>query len=305
MDPDLSPRLRAELLKLAIDVATVEVMGALSQAGIPSILLKGPAMATWLYDDPQERDYSDVDLLLPSTSLRRAHEVASSLGFEYYNLEVVPGRPSHHDVYLRDVRLELHRTLIGVGVPDDVLWHTLGASTEAISLNGEEIDILDEPSRLVVLVLHAAQHGVAFTHLMDEVERALERVSQSVWDDAIELADRLDANEAFRVGLRLIPAGRALADQKGLSSHATLETKLIAASAPPGALALEWLRHAGWRWRIAFIARKFALPADAMRALYPLARRGRAGLAGAYLLRPIWLLRRLPRAYRARKDARG
>ena len=52
---------------------TAEVVTALRDAEIESLLLKGPATVRWLYaDDPSARLYTDVDLLVPPAAFAAA-----------------------------------------------------------------------------------------------------------------------------------------------------------------------------------------------------------------------------------------
>ncbi len=58
---------------LLVDQVTAEVIAALRERQVAGILLKGPSIAAWLYDDGALRSYNDCDLSWrPSTSrLRR------------------------------------------------------------------------------------------------------------------------------------------------------------------------------------------------------------------------------------------
>ncbi|MDX6664460.1 MAG: putative nucleotidyltransferase, partial [Solirubrobacteraceae bacterium] len=58
------PSLVAAARALVVDRATAEAAGAMSAAGVPVVLLKGPAIAQWLYDPCEQRGYSDADLLV-------------------------------------------------------------------------------------------------------------------------------------------------------------------------------------------------------------------------------------------------
>src|SRR4051812_17372050 len=49
---------------LRLDRVAVEAVDAMQREGIDVLLLKGPAFARWLYDDPAVRGYRDVDLLV-------------------------------------------------------------------------------------------------------------------------------------------------------------------------------------------------------------------------------------------------
>ena len=299
MRPGLKPRIHRELIRLTLDVVAGEIVAALRADGIPSILLKGPAIATWLYQPGEERAYGDVDLLVPRGDLRRARARLEAVGFAYLNLDVGTGRDSHHDRLLRDgIRVELHRTLVGVGVDADALWRTLAAHTEPMMAGNQSVDVLTPPARALVVALHAAQHGAHGAPLRD-LERALERVPAATWEAAIALAAVVDALPEFATGLRLCPPGAALAAERRLPEPRDVFTRLRAAAAHPAAASFEVLRTSGWRGRLEFLARTLTLPPDAMRARHPLARRGRVSLAAAYLLRPIWLLARAPPAFRA------
>jgi hypothetical protein len=48
--------------------------------GIPAILLKGPVIATRLYDRRVERPYADVDILVPRERFADAARIAATLG---------------------------------------------------------------------------------------------------------------------------------------------------------------------------------------------------------------------------------
>src|SRR5580700_11186524 len=65
---------------LGCDHVSAEVVGAMQDVGIPSILLKGPSIARWLYP-AGGRSYADTDLLVPARELSRAETVLRSLGF--------------------------------------------------------------------------------------------------------------------------------------------------------------------------------------------------------------------------------
>jgi len=91
-------------------------------------------------------------------------------------------------------------------------------------------------------------------------------------------------------GLRLLPEGNDLADRLSLPVEGSVETILRGSSAPELALSLDWLAQArGFPARARLILRKLGPPAGVMRGRSQLARRGRPGLAFAYLLQPAWL----------------
>src|SRR5437763_330784 len=66
--------------RLSVDALAAEVVGSLEAVGVRALLIKGPAVASWLYA-PGDRTYNDVDLMVAAGDLAHAHRVLVQLGF--------------------------------------------------------------------------------------------------------------------------------------------------------------------------------------------------------------------------------
>ncbi len=289
-----SERALAVARSLATDRMTADVVQALRQVGVRSILLKGPASAKWLYEDGF-RPYLDSDLLVKPTDVPTAERVLSQLGFEHPGREDLPlDRPWHAHFWVRrgpGDSIDLHRTLIGVGVPPEELWRVLSGQTETMRVGGLDLEVLNAPARALHVALHAAQDGPRVGKPLQDLARALDRVPEVVWQDALAIARDLDALPAFATGLRLLPAGGSLASRLGLPLETSVEVALRATNYPELSLGFEWLASTpGIGRKLAFLGHKLLPPPAFMRAWSPIARRGRWGLIVAYVWRLIWLL---------------
>jgi hypothetical protein len=291
----LSPQIAATIRTLEVDRVTAEVVHALDVSAVACLLLKGPALATWLYGDGSTRAYVDTDLLVAPADRRGAEDVLSGLGFvKRLDDRDTPGwrQAAHHWLRASDrANVDLHRTLVGIGVEEQRLWDALATDAERTRVGGTEVRVPSPPARVLHLALHAAQHGVGGgKHLLD-LERGLELIEPQVWTAAAALADRLGAVGSFAAGLRLLPAGSRIADELALPAERSVQTALLAGPPVPGALG--WNDLALTRGRMAQVrlaARKLVPTPRFMRAWSPLARRGRVGLAVAYVARPAWVL---------------
>ena len=298
---------------LAVDTATAQVVAALRERGIPSVVLRGPSVARRLYDQGELRRYVDLDLLVPPGDWEKAGEALAELGYQpaVVETDLPRHRRLHASEWTRErdrVSVDLHRTISGVQVTDEEVWSAFaeGGQTELVA--GEQV-VLTRPAALALIVtLHAAQHGAEKEKPLDDLGRALLRLDAATWSDAAALARRLGAVATFSAGLRLLPAGVELADRLELPQALPVDVALRASAAPKLALGFEWLsRTPGLRAKMALIVLALAPPPGALRAWRPLARQGRLGLVGAYLSHPFWLARyAVPslRAFlRARKTA--
>jgi hypothetical protein len=309
---------QATLLAMArtmgADRVTAEVVAAFRSAGIRSILLKGPALARWLYDNGSRREYVDADLLVSPQEFGRAEQVLARLGFAEVeeDMELPKRGLVHAQAWERHPDLppiDLHRTPFGVGVAPEEAWRALSGITETMAVAGTPVEVLSSPGRALVVALHAAQHRTEFAQPIEDLARAIERLPLEIWSEAAELAARLDATPTLAIGLRLLPDGVELAERLELVSAELIETAIRRGSPAEVALGFERLaQRSGLRAKLAMLARELVPTRSFMRWWSPLARRGWAGLALAYLWRPLWLLWQAGpslRAWRRSRRERG
>jgi putative nucleotidyltransferase-like protein len=289
---------------LAVDGATIEVVRELRRAGIEPILLKGPALAALLWPG-EPRPYSDADLLVADAAA--ASDVLRGLGFVRMPVAVEPelGLPHAHPWARADgAQVDLHVTLAGAGAAPADVWAALEPRARVERVARCDVRVPDAVATALIAAMHAAQHRDG--RPLEDLRRALAALDLETWREAAALAERIDATISFTTGLRLLPDGAALAERFGMPDAALVDAARGAGSSTRLALGFERLASArGVRAKAALLARELAPPPDHMRWWSPLARRGHAGLAAAYLLRVAALLRDAPAGARAWWRLRG
>jgi hypothetical protein len=190
---------------LGLDAAAAEAVAALGAEGIPAILLKGPVVATRLYDHRHERPYNDVDVLVDPSTFSRAVRVVRRLGYtdllsgaaewEYADHATTFGREGRLPAYL-----DLHRTLPWSGVEPWVIWEVLASRSGVLSVGGQQCRIPDDPSLALILAGHAIQHEFA-PRTRADLMRACERFNTEVWHEASRLAVVLGAAAVLSTAL--------------------------------------------------------------------------------------------------------
>jgi hypothetical protein len=308
--PAADPRVRAART-IAVDVAAARVVVALHAAGVRPILLKGPALARLLYGAGELRSYVDVDLLVAPADEPLAEDVlrADGYGILVADSRLAGHRPLHAHEWTKECApsVDLHRTLPGASAPPSDVFGAIAARSQTIRIAGAEVETPDEAGLALHVALHAAHHGLGAPKVLDDLRRAVERVSERDWRDASGLAGRIGASGALAAGLRLTAEGADLARRLGLPAGAPVHVALRAAGAPPLAAGLDWFVRTPGLAAKARLAASTALPAPgAMRLWRPLARRGRRGLVAAYVTHPFWLARHaVPSARALRRARRG
>lgn len=288
------------LRNLLIDRVTVDVCRALAADGIPSIILKGPAIANWLYRADEVRAYGDSDLLIPHGEWEHAGRVLEGMGFRNYLASMAHPRMESYasDPWFREGEdIDLHSTIYGVGLRPEAVWNVMSARTVPMSIGGADLPVLDEPTRAMHVALHAAQHQDGKAIL--DLGKAVAQLPHELWWRAADVAAGLDALPAFVAGLRLEPDGLALVQRMGLSQVRSAHTDLRAAQVPLAESLNELIETPGAAAKLR-IARAELFPKPRfMRWWSPLARRGPWGVALAYVWRPIYIVLRAPAAIRA------
>lgn len=151
------------------------VHGALSEAKISSVALKGHSLATRVYSAAPVRRASDVDVLVRPEDLTRAVSALQSKGFV---LRVDPHADEHHHLLLAPpdghLPVDLHfRLQSGIGRHIDV-----GAVFERARFAQGDFagpGVLCAEDELVYLCVHAAVHGFTPLLLLEDIRRLAER----------------------------------------------------------------------------------------------------------------------------------
>jgi hypothetical protein len=294
------PQVEATAWNLLLEAVAGEVVVELRRAGHRSLLLKGVTIERWLYRD-EPRPYSDVDVLVDPASFDECERVLARLGFERSALEraFAKGRPSHASTWIRgSVPLDLHRTVVGLGVSPAEAWEALSANTETWVVCSREVDVPNVAARALLLTLHAAQHGPDFARTQDDLQRALVRLSDTEWAEATALARKVAAETPMAAGLAVVEGGRDLCELLGL--------RLAGVTAVEGsptfhiAQGLVWFGELrGARAKARYVVRKLFPPPSLMRSRVRWSRLGPAALGAAYLIRLVRLTFYTPRAMRA------
>jgi hypothetical protein len=287
-----TPELVDAVRTLAVDATAAEVVGALRDAGVEPVLLKGPVLAEWLYDDGYPRPYVDADLLISPPQQSDAQRVLSRLGF----IRIVrpwenERRVEHDSEWQRRGDLgavDLHRTLPGVrGVSPETLWSHIWPRTVdwKMPAPGGIVRVLDEPGRALLVALHVAHHltdGGESARPLADLERVLARTPLPTWEAAAQLARRLRAEQQLARGLHAVSGGDVLAESLRLPAPSS------------GREAVEGIERlaatTGIRPRLHLLVRAVLPSPSYLRWSSSLARRGPVGLAAAYLVRPLWVL---------------
>jgi hypothetical protein len=301
------PQIETAASNLLLEVVAGEVIESLRGAGRRSVLIKGATTARWLYEN-EPRAYGDVDLLVDPAFFYDCEDVLVSMGFERSLIERVfaKGSPSHASTWLRaSVMVDLHRTLIGVGVSAEEAWVVLASNTEIWTVGRAEVEVLNPAARALVIALHMAQHGPQFGRTSDDLERAVARLPESAWVEAATLACSLQAETSLAAGLLAVKGGRDLCNALGL--------RLAGAVAIEGSTSFHTVQGLLWLMqtrgvcaRARYLRLKLIPPPSVMRSRIVWSRSGWPALGLAYGLRfarialhtphAVWTLVRLRRS---------
>jgi hypothetical protein len=306
---NVSERTRAELIlaahTMAIDQMTGEVVTAFRRECIDTILIKGPAIAQWLYP-AGGRVYGDTDLLVSPRDFSRATHVLEALGFG----EPIRGRVAHAHTYRRkdvlaglEFCVDLHRSLPYITAAPAEVWRVMSDQTEQMAVGGLDVSVPGIPQRLLHIAIHSAQHAFESGKPLEDMRRAIEVATVEQWEAAVEQSRILGAEDALAGGLCLIPEGQILADRLGLTTRR--RGMLRFAANPETETAAYQVQRvvdaASFGEKLKLIVDGITLSPVVMRKMSPLARRGRLGLFVAYAYRPLQLMGRLGPALVARK----
>ncbi len=291
---------------IGVDQTAGQVIEALRRAEVRPILLKGASFARWLYGDGGARPYNDIDLLVAPHQQATAGEVLAGLGYVLRCPAAAEGEQAGHATNWdrpRSPTIDLHNTLSSrIGVGPSRCWEVISSQARPAVIGGTATEVLAPDALALHVVLHAE---VGKTKTLDDLGRALSRLSLPDWEHALGLARTLDAVPAFGVGLRLLPEGATVAAALAVPDDASIELVLQASSTARLARPFDEVAHArGVRAKARLVGRELVPTPSFMRLWFPPARHRRSGLVLGYLYRLVWVPWHAPSGLRSWLRAR-
>ncbi len=259
-------RMTAELFRLLELFAANE---------IPTLIVKGPALAMQAYGDPTMRSFGDLDFLVRQRDIRRATESLQAAGYE----AAVPlsaidaGKiPGQYFFSKTDTKLvvELHNDFTLRYFPRPLPIEEFFARRIRVCIDGHEAPALSVEDELVLICIHGAKHLWERLMWIADVAALVSRQTGIDWGRATASASAVRADHMLHTGLLLaadLLHARLPEDMDAIVRQDALAAKLVARI-------LRWLPAAG-----------HAPPTLFERAAFRLRMRGGLLAAPAYLLR--------------------
>ena len=222
----------------------------------------------------------------------------ASLGFEDHLAGVRASEAARlqERLWLRDgaayLAVDLHRGFHHVA-DQAAWWELLRRHREVLMVEGQPVAIPDRVGCALIAGLHASE-ATSLGKALEDLRRALLLFDDGVWRQAADLARSVGAGSAFAAALHRDGAGADLAARLGLTITDPV-TWFCATSLAHGAGSLSCVLAQGdWADRARRL-RDAAFPSRPLLAgSWPIARRGRGGLAAAHLGRLCVAVTRLP-----------
>lgn len=192
----------------------LETIHRLSQAGIPAIPFKGPALAVQAYGDLRQRQFLDLDLLVAESDSLPALHLLTQVGWQpehpldprtaswmvrsAYHLRLrrtSPARPA-------DV-LEIHWTIGDRSHVHPLKAADLWTDLSRFELLGQELHALSLANTLLAACLHGASNQWQNLKWIVDIDRLLTASGSLDWEPLLERAHQLGYRRLLLMGLHL------------------------------------------------------------------------------------------------------
>src|ERR1700720_1701214 len=177
-------------------------------AGLDTVLVKGPTLALRAYGDTGARQYGDLDFLVRQKDILRATELMISAGYkpeiavESLSPQKIPGQY----LFVRiaaPLLVELHteRTMryFPRGLPIDEFF----ARRQLVRVDGHHIPALAIEDELLLICIHGAKHLWERLSLVADVAALVTRQTGLNWERTFAAARAIGAERMLHTGLLL------------------------------------------------------------------------------------------------------
>ena len=172
------------------------VLSRLAEAGLDFLVLKGPALAEQVYQDPALRWYGDLDIHVRDQDLAAAHQLLLSLGLRLQEavtesppklVAQAPGAEWHYASEDGWFLVELHGDdLLHTGlVPRD--YDGLWERAAHINVQGIPVQVLSLEDQLIALSAHVHYHGYTRLNWLSDIAFIVRDHAEELdWDRLVQ-----------------------------------------------------------------------------------------------------------------------
>lgn len=194
--------------------AQAELIRALQDADVPVLVLKGSAVSSRLYETDTDRQFKDIDLLVPPDRFAATETILRQLGYQM-NFPFRRLTPSRQSALLRmacdasflrtadAVQVELHwrtdrsRAFLDLSAPDP--------SRAAQTLTTpQSIPVLPLPEQILYLTAHGAKHSWFRLYWLMDMAQAVSKLAAEDWDAVTRLAHQHGHTKTLATALQLV-----------------------------------------------------------------------------------------------------
>jgi hypothetical protein len=205
-------RRRAMILQAERDRA----LGIISRAGVPAVVLKGAGLATTVYAEGAEREFGDIDLLVPRDALDHAARALAAADYRHTGSEHAEQGYREHHFHLRMQRdsgalVELHWGLTTAREPFSL--DPAPFLSDAIAVDGG-MRVPRPEHALLHIVTENARGAFNRLNRVVDVDRIIASAPSLDWNETIVIAEssNLRASLALSVALSRALLGTPVPD---------------------------------------------------------------------------------------------
>jgi hypothetical protein len=194
------------LLSLGLISEMLRALQRFGDAGVPALVLKGPALSLQAYGDATVRQYGDIDILVRHEDVFRATQTMIEAGFaaNVPSEAIASGKIPGEYFFARpntNVVLEVHTERTLRYFPHRLSAEDLFARSGKVEFEGRELPTLGLEDALVAMCTHGAKHFWERLMWIADVAALVTRQHTLDWDAARHIAGTLGAQRIVNTGL--------------------------------------------------------------------------------------------------------
>jgi len=196
---------------LFLSTELLRILALFESRNIPAIPYKGPVLAAQAYGDLAFRQFHDIDIIVPQSSMADAHAALVSSGYRArfpwpheskMPLVRIPGEYTYRGEGSESL-LELHTEFTMRHFPVRADLDAFGKRLVNVAVGGTNVRTFCAEDALVVLCVHGAKdfwNKLAWVADLSELMNSAGRVN---WDLVFDTAESLNAERILLLGLSL------------------------------------------------------------------------------------------------------